>query len=80
MDTQKFEKIYIFNFINKSLMKMVIAIFNFISSWSTNLDINLGYKKKYLIKIIKYENLLDETFYVFKDMLKFINKITNNNN
>ena len=35
--------------------------------------------KKIPIKIIKYENLLNETFYVFKDIIKFINKITNNN-
>ena len=52
--------------------------FQFISSWSTNYK-SWKIQKKIPIKIIKYENLLNETFYVFKDIIKFINKITNNN-
>ena len=52
--------------------------FQFISSW------NMKYKSwkiqnKIPIKIIKYEDLLNETFEVFKDIIKFINKTTFNN-
>jgi len=35
-------------------------------------------QNKIPIKIIKYEDLLSETFVVFKDVIKFINKITFN--
>ena len=34
-------------------------------------------QKKIPIKIIKYEDLLKETFVVFKDIIQFINKILN---
>ena len=51
--------------------------FQFISSW------NLNYKswkiqKKIPLKLVKYEDLLNETYTVFMDILKFVNKITNN--
>ena len=46
--------------------------FQFISSW------NVNYKswkvQKIPIKIIKYEDLLNQTFVVFKDIVEFINK------
>ncbi len=51
--------------------------FQFISSWEKNYQSWL--KNKIIpIKIIKYENLTDETFYVFKDLINFINKICAN--
>ncbi len=51
--------------------------FQFISSW------NLNYKswkvqKKIPIKIIRYEDLLKQTFSVAKEIVKFINNVTNN--
>ena len=51
--------------------------FQFISSW------NLNYKswkiqKKIPLKLVRYEDLLNETYTVFMDILKFVNKITNN--
>jgi Glu-tRNA(Gln) amidotransferase subunit E-like FAD-binding protein len=35
-------------------------------------------QKKIPIKFIKYEDLQNQTYYVFKEVIKFINKITNN--
>ena len=40
--------------------------------------INLGWFKKIPIKVIKYEDLVTKTYVVFKDIVEFINKITNN--
>ena len=51
--------------------------FQFISSWSMNYK-SWKIQSKIPIKIIKYEDLLSETFVVFKDIIKFINKITFN--
>ena len=34
--------------------------------------------KKIPIKLIKYENLIEQTYTVFFEIIKFINKITNN--
>ena len=51
--------------------------FQFLSSWSTNLK-SWKSQKKIPIKIIKYEDLLNETYIVFKDVIEFINKTTNN--
>ena len=36
------------------------------------------YQKKVPIKFIKYEDLLDQTYAVFLDIIEFINKTTNN--
>jgi hypothetical protein len=47
--------------------------FQFISSWSTNYK-SWRVQKEIPIKIIKYEDLLKETYVVFKDVIKFINK------
>ena len=50
--------------------------FQFISSWSMNYK-SWNIQKKIPIKIIKYEDLLKETFFVFKDIIEFINKTLN---
>ena len=52
--------------------------FQFISSWSTNYK-SWKVQKKVPIKIIKYEELLNSTYVVFSDVLRFIYKLTNNN-
>ena len=52
--------------------------FQFISSWNMNYK-SWKVQTKVPIKIIKYEDLLNQTFVVFKDILKFINKTTLNN-
>ncbi len=51
--------------------------FQFVSSWNTNYK-SWMVQKKIPIKIIKYEDLLNQTFSVSKDVIKFINKTTNN--
>jgi hypothetical protein len=50
--------------------------FQFISSWSMNYK-SWNIQKKIPIKIIKYEDLLKETFVVFKDIVEFVNKTLN---
>jgi len=51
--------------------------YQFISSWERNYQ---SWKKNKLIpvKFLKYEDLLQETFYVFKEIIEFIDKLTNN--
>ena len=49
--------------------------FQFISSWETNYN-SWTVQKQIPIKIVKYENLLNETYIVFKDIIDFINKLT----
>ncbi len=51
--------------------------FQFVSSWSTNYKSWMA-QKKIPVKIVKYEDLLNQTFYIFKDIVDFINKTTNN--
>ena len=51
--------------------------FQFISSWSTNYK-SWKVQKKIPIKIIKYEELLNETYFVVKDLIEFINKTIKN--
>ncbi|WP_440912807.1 sulfotransferase domain-containing protein [Candidatus Pelagibacter sp.] len=51
--------------------------FQFISSWSMNYK-SWMVQKKIPIKLIKYEDLLNQTYAVFVDIIKFINEITNN--
>ena len=48
--------------------------FQFISSWNINYK-SWKVQRKIPIKIIKYEDLLRETFVVSKDIIKFINEI-----
>jgi len=50
--------------------------FQFISSWSTNYK-SWRVQKKIPIKIIQYEDLLKETYEVFKGIVEFINKTLN---
>ena len=50
--------------------------FQFISSWDINYK-SWNIQKKIPIKIIKYEDLLKETFFVFKDIVEFINQTLN---
>jgi len=52
--------------------------FQFISSWENNYK-SWKSQKEFPIKIIKYEDLLAETFAVFSEIIEFINKTTNNN-
>ncbi|MDB2680531.1 sulfotransferase domain-containing protein [Candidatus Pelagibacter bacterium] len=51
--------------------------FQFISSWRMNYK-SWKIQSKIPIKIVKYEDLLSETFIVFKDIINFINEITFN--
>ncbi len=51
--------------------------FQFVSSWATNYK-SWMVQKKIPIKVIKYEDLLTKTYVVFKDVVEFINKTTNN--
>ena len=52
--------------------------FQFISSWNVNYK-SWKVQKKIPIKIIKYEDLLNQTFVVFKDIVEFINKSNQTN-
>jgi hypothetical protein len=47
--------------------------FQFISSWSMN-NKSWRVQKEIPIKIIRYEDLLKETYNIFKDVIEFINK------
>ena len=51
--------------------------FQFISSWNMNYK-SWKIQKKIPIKFIKYEDLLRETFIVSKEIIKFINDVTDN--
>ena len=52
--------------------------FQFISSWSLNYK-SWKVQKKVPTKFIRYEDLSEKTFSLFKEIIQFINKITNNN-
>ncbi|MDA7805865.1 sulfotransferase domain-containing protein [Candidatus Pelagibacter sp.] len=67
-------KNYIYDVMN--VKKDGYSDFQFISSWSMNYK-SWRVQKKIPIKIIKYENLLKETYVVFKDIIEFINKTLN---
>jgi hypothetical protein len=64
------EKKFIFDFHKQN----DYSDFQFISSWENNF---LSWKNQnnFPIKIIKYEDLLRDTFHIFEDLIKFINKI-----
>jgi len=51
--------------------------FQFISSWNIHYQ-SWKMQKKIPIKFIKYEDLQNQTYSVFKEVIKFINRITNN--
>jgi hypothetical protein len=48
--------------------------FQFIGSWETNYE-SWKFQKKIPVKIIRYEDLLNQTYAVFSDVITFINKI-----
>jgi len=50
--------------------------FQFISSWDTNFE-SWKIQKKIPIKIIRYEDLLNETYVVLNDVINFIHQTTN---
>ena len=50
--------------------------FQFISSWDTNFE-SWKIQKQIPIKIIRYEDLLNETYAIFNDVINFIHKTTN---
>ena len=52
--------------------------FQFISSWSLNYK-SWKVQKKVPTKFIRYEDLSEKTFSLSKEIIQFINKITNNN-
>ena len=70
------EKNYIYDVINFD--EDGYSDFQFISSWNTNYKSWL-LQKKIPIKFIKYVDLLNKTFTVFKDVINFINITTRNN-
>ena len=51
--------------------------FQFVSSWNINYR-SWNSQKKIPIKIVKYEDLLYETYAVFKEVIEFINKTSKN--
>ena len=53
--------------------------YQFISSWEKNYQ-SWKYNKLIPVKFIKYEDLLKETFFVFKEIIDFIDKLINNKN
>ena len=69
------EKNFIYN--TQEFEDLGYSDFQFISSWSTNYK-SWKVQKKIPIKIIKYEDLLNQTYAVFLDIIKYINKIINN--
>ena len=71
------EKNYIYDVSN--LEKDGYSDFQFISSWSTNYK-SWKLQKKIPLKIIKYEDLLSKTYSVFKEVIQFINRITEKEN
>tara|TARA_B100001142_G_scaffold231180_1_gene229346 strand:+ start:69 stop:923 length:855 start_codon:yes stop_codon:yes gene_type:complete len=71
------EKNFIYDVQN--LKKDGYSDFQFISSWETNYK-SWIVQKQIPFMIVKYENLLKETYLVFKDIIEFINKTTGINN
>ena len=69
------EKNYIFDV--RNLEKDGYSDFQFISSWKTNYK-SWKIQKKIPIKIIRYEDLLNQTYVTFKLVIEFINEVTKN--
>ena len=69
------ENNYIFDV--KNLEKDGYSDFQFISSWKTNYK-SWKIQKKIPIKVVKYEDLLNQTYVVFKEIVEFINAKTKN--
>ena len=70
------EKNFIYNV--QDFEKSGFSDFQFISSWSINYK-SWIIQKKIPIKLIKYEDLIDKTYVVFSEIIKFVNEITKNN-
>ncbi len=51
--------------------------FQFISSWERNL-ISWKSQDMFPVKIIRYEDLLDKTYFISESLINFINKVSNN--
>ena len=64
------EKKFIFDYQNKN----DYSDFQFISSWEKHF---LSWKNQsdFPIKVIKYEDILDKTYYIFEDLISFINNV-----
>jgi len=69
------EKKYTYDFFKKN----DYSDFQFISSWENNYK-SWKDNKIIPIKIVKYEDLLNETYFVFKDILKFVSELINDQN
>ena len=67
------------NYIYDFKKKKDFSDYQFISSWEKNYQ---SWKNNKLIpiKFLRYEDLLSETFFVFKEIIEFIDKLTNNKN
>ena len=67
------------NYIYDFKKKKDFSDYQFISSWEKNYK---SWKNNKLIpiKFLRYEDLLSETFFVFKEIIEFIDKLTNNKN
>tara|TARA_B100000886_G_scaffold274476_1_gene198421 strand:+ start:462 stop:1313 length:852 start_codon:yes stop_codon:yes gene_type:complete len=65
------------NYIYDFKKKKDFSDYQFISSWEKNYQ---SWKNNKLIpiKFLRYEDLLSETFFVFKEIVEFIDKLTNN--
>ena len=66
------EKKYIYDYQSKN----DYGDFQFISSWEKNYQ-SWNNQSVFPVKFIKYENLYNNTFNVFRDLIEFIEKITN---
>ena len=64
------EKKFIFDYHKKN----DYSDFQFISSWENNF-LSWRNQNNFPIKIIRYEDLLNKTYYTFDDLIKYINKI-----
>jgi hypothetical protein len=53
--------------------------FQFISSWEKNYK-SWKNNKIIPIKFIKYEDLINQTYFIFKDIIKFVNEVIKNQN
>ena len=73
LDVMQNEKNYIYDFKKKN----DYSDYQFISSWEKNYQ-SWKYNKLIPVKFLKYEDLLSETFFVFKEIIEFIDKLTNN--
>ena len=69
------EKNYIFDV--RNLEKDGYSDFQFISSWKTNYK-SWKIQKKIPIQIVRYEDLLNQTYATFKVVIEFINEVTKN--